>query len=492
MTIVHQATRRDHSEMLEEVPLDVPLGQVAWVLAAEQDGFTLANILAKEGLDVERYERARADVVERVAVDPDLYEEYSEAQRLAQDRLHCPIKPLYDDLAAWLALSALIDVEGYDQAAGARGLTWNDVARLERHWQRRLRADGRLDRRARQFRRDGVALPELQIGQRHLVRSPWGHEPHEAEIRAETPVVPAPAVAAEDFHRMASLHAALQVGVALAVAGKKHGFSDGDAARSGIEAWDELVRNDGALRRDFRALVAHYRKRFELLRDARPEIKGSGAPAESARSRPPRIADATALLPAHFVPFEVWPFGEVASASASASRDETAFLAAFVLDEPAHPFEERAERALDANATGVVDPGLRFRAALPFEAVDAEWPARTPRGLTTSKCEAGETVEARAIVDAAWPFDAPAHVPSSHPELTLVQYACYIAELDLFAARRSLVHKRYGILDEDASTALRRRWAERLAGSEEDLTRYRESYETYRGHLLRTNHEEPR
>ncbi|MDC3960019.1 hypothetical protein KEG38_39560 [Polyangium jinanense] len=157
----------------------VPLSQLAHVAAAQAEGFSLAEILAVEGLAVEELRAADVACKEMLCnpeAGPRLFAAYASAQKQAEELLTRRVQPLDEDLGAWVHFLAMYAAsEDPRSILQDLGLTLPDLARLGRAWKQRFEADRELARRAEKLARAGdrkVALPVLRIEPAKLVPSP--------------------------------------------------------------------------------------------------------------------------------------------------------------------------------------------------------------------------------------------------------------------------------------------------------------------------------
>ncbi len=365
---------------MSEQIASIPLEQVAAVFAGEQEGFALEEVLDVEGIDAAIWEDARADALLRVATDPEEHARYAEALQESQDRLHCDVKPVFSDVAAWVAFVHLTEKQPFAALAAKHALVPNDLCRLERHWRERLDSDRALSHRARLLREDPPDLPPLVVGERTLVPSPYAPQPANDDTNDADEPVPAEAGDGYDeLNRMATLYAVLQSNVSLQEAHPDFDFANLDEAKEAIRVWDLQVKQSPQLRIDFRALVAHYRQRRQILFSAEPNVVRSvpsapvalGAPPPVPRPEPVQSVDETAFLDSQFLPLEALPFAD--ASVVPDTLDTTAFLTAIVFDGPVNPFEEpegEEDQHLDVDGTSAVNPILRFSAPTPFDDVD--------------------------------------------------------------------------------------------------------------------------
>ena len=105
------------------------------VQAAEQDGIALEEALLEAQLTAEAYHAGRTSTIAEIASGAAAYQAYDAALTEAQDALHRPVTPLYDDVAAWMAYNLALDAGPASDLLAKHGLTLGDVARLGRHWQ---------------------------------------------------------------------------------------------------------------------------------------------------------------------------------------------------------------------------------------------------------------------------------------------------------------------------------------------------------------------
>lgn len=311
---------------------------------------------------------------------------------------------------------------------------------------------------------------------------------------------------------MATLYAVLQTHVSLEAAHRELGFATLDEAKQAIRTWDERVSRDPQLRADFRALVSHYRQRRELRRashgvdapfatrprehapTAAPPIPAATPlaalfpPAEAAIPTPAALeqsVDETTTLSATFIPLDALPFDDVEAPADS--PDTTAFLQAFVFDEPAHPFEPYdPPLPTDLDATAAVLPVLRFSDPLPFGAQQSAPEAQVELSAPPSERSIDETAMVAAIRFETLPFGPTGPTVEEHGvhQLTIEQYASYCVELALYPDRQPEIRARYHIGSEAEHTKINRKWNNAIAASADTRTRFKEVFAEYRAHLL--------
>lgn len=485
--------------MTEASDKAIPLEQIAAVFAAEQEGFALEEVLAVEGIESELWEPARAESIVSVATDVEQHARYTEALIASQDRLHCDVAPVFDDVSAWVAFVHAVDKASFATLASTHGLVSNDLSRLERHWRTRFAEDAALSKQAKALRKSPPALPALVVGERTLVPSPYA-KAKDSEVEA-----PAEPAAEEDgdgydqLHRMATLYAVLSTNVSLVASFTRFGFDDIDTAKKAITLWDTQIKENEQLRNDFRALVSHYRRRRELHvspPSRRAALASTDRNADTAASPLPEVdIDETAVLGAGFIPLEALPFAD--AADVPDSPDTTAFLQAIVFDGPSHPFEQEppsepdGEEEEELDATSAVIPALRFSAPTPFEQREAAAGDATPEASDdvsnddARNDDVDETCVVKGFRFETLPFGAVRRDAEQRDVtgLTIEQYASYCVELMLYPDKRAPIRARYRIQDETDHDKMNQHWNSAMAASPTTRTRFQAIYNAYRTHL---------
>jgi len=329
----------------------LPLEQLAAILAAEQDGFAIDEILAVEGVSEEDWQEARERLLPAIVDDVDAHARYQRALIDAQDRLACPVSPLYEDMRAWVAFLHVAEGVPLQDLLDDHGLTANDVARLQRHWRDRFAGDPSLARQAGRLRK-AEPPPELgilQVGERELTPSPYAagtkdqSDAGDAGVEEQsTQEPPTSEVVDVAIGQMARLYTALEAGESLDEIVGQYGLGDVRAAQSSVAAWKKQLEADGALRADFMALVNHERRRRELSRAAErgtaaPSGRAAGSPLPARTppsSQASRVADHRQQPSVPSAP----PGDEPAGPPSAASVDETAAIDLSVLSFPLLPF----------------------------------------------------------------------------------------------------------------------------------------------------------
>lgn len=176
------------------------------------------------------------------------------------------------------------------------------------------------------------------------------------------------------------------------------------------------------------------------------------------------------------------PAADDVAREAELLRGETGFVAALTDEElglapdPASAAEPRSvldeTAAMTALADDEVDvlPFAASEAILPPPAADVAREAQDLMGQTTS-------VDALVVDDADLPF-APAP-----PELTLVQYACLVAELYMERSTRDETLARYGLAGADMLERLEAIWTARFVADPAAYGAFRAAFDRYTGWL---------
>jgi hypothetical protein len=414
----------------------LPLEQVAAILAAEQEGFAIEEILAVEGVSEEAWTKARASWLDQATSDPSVHQRYAAALVAAQDRLHCDVTPLFDHVSAWIALLRAFPLQPRGELLSKHRLTLGDLARLERHWRQKFAASAALSKEASELRSasDPPALPALHVGERKLVPSPYaGGISAKKDTKSDASPEPPPArsqtealqaIDPIDLDRLAAAVAASALPV---------------PPSSGERALLDTIDADATLKRHFQRRVDHFRR---TRQQSKPDV---GAAPPAAEALPPG-------------------FGPPA---------ETADIDITCLDPAPLPFRDGP--------------------AVPPPLLDLPRPERDPLTMTATldPSSAGPVMPFASAAAAAMPVKgtsgAAASANLTHaPELTLAQYASYCAELSLYGgAHAATVAQRYGVLSTDAHQELVAAWSKRFVDSPGTRALHDQLFEHYRHWLLR-------
>jgi hypothetical protein len=182
----------------EPVVSGVPLAQYAAVTAALGAAFPLKAVLAVEGIDAGRWAKADQGWTAQLAADPALLGRFQTELAAAEDRLARTVSPIDADLGAWQAfLAALAQAPEPGGLLDQNGIGPDDVARLQRRWDARMREDPALEKRAIELRQQGPGkLPPLRFVKGKLTRSGAGLAPAPPAPPAASPPAFAAASAA--------------------------------------------------------------------------------------------------------------------------------------------------------------------------------------------------------------------------------------------------------------------------------------------------------
>lgn len=165
--------------MAAERSIDLTLAQYAAMLAGLAEGHELARVLAHEGIDPATWPDAAEAWAGRLAeAASDLQAQFDEHLGAAQDRYGRRLRPLDEDLRAFLDFRRRWSTDPDPPALLARlGVRLGEVARLSRLWSTRLAADPALAEQAQ------AILPEEP-----------GEMPAITPVAVELPPVPAGAI----------------------------------------------------------------------------------------------------------------------------------------------------------------------------------------------------------------------------------------------------------------------------------------------------------
>ena len=181
---------------------DLTVEQYAGISAALADGYPLDAVLENEDLALKAWPDADTAWKQKLVADPTTFESYRARLGEAEDWLGRKVAPLDDDLAAWLGfLGAYGKHTAPFDLLGGLGLGMNDLGRLQRRWDKRLKADQELAKQAEELaKKKPSAVPKVSAAKGVLKPFPWSKR--RAPIKASPPEVirreapaPAPALA---------------------------------------------------------------------------------------------------------------------------------------------------------------------------------------------------------------------------------------------------------------------------------------------------------
>lgn len=349
----------------------VELEQVAAVHADLEAGFPLAEVLAVENIDAARWPYLEAAWKVSLVDEPEVFARYEAARAEHRRRLARPVKPLDEDVDAWVVFLRCYE-EADDPFALLAGLRMSlgDMALLGEHWGRRFDASTKLAQRAAKvslrlesrFERHGerAPVPFIEVGEPRLVASPAAvRAARQAERKERIEVAEKKAVPLT-LDAYAALVAALEVarpdarGEVLARLG-----IDAAQAEALDEVWQARMEEDRLLRSDFNVLRRHYTVAAKLRKRSAAEAGAAG------------VASVGAWVP------PTPPTAALASSRTAAGVDQTATgMPALVLEEvlpfvdgpgeaPA-PVELPPRAASDVDGTGMIDADLLAADVMPF------------------------------------------------------------------------------------------------------------------------------
>ena len=177
----------------------VALEQYAGVLAALDEGFALDPVLANEALTPAAWRSAEKAWKARLAkagqASP-LFTAFRSRRAEAEDWLARPAPPLDGDLSAWVGfLRAYAASPAPFALLEGKGLGLNDMARLQRRWEKALAGDAELARKAAALAAEGPAAPDrVTAPAPELKPFPWSKiQKAPAAVASAAPRAPVPA-----------------------------------------------------------------------------------------------------------------------------------------------------------------------------------------------------------------------------------------------------------------------------------------------------------
>ncbi|MSP26070.1 MAG: hypothetical protein EXR75_13100 [Myxococcales bacterium] len=467
-------------------PGGIGVADFAGVAAALAEGFPLAKVLETQRLDGEAWPAADVWWKQRLAEDGAkggaLFLAYQAALADSEDWLARTIKPLDDDLEAWLGFLGAWS-SSKDPSVWLKQtlqLNGNDVSRLRRRWGKRIEEDTELAILAAKLATQGPKpLPRLEIAPAVLRRYSWSKRAAEAPRANQVAGPAAPLV--EDFpvDRYARLCAELAaLPAARAQVLKSHGL-DLHTHKALELRWNAALAANAQLAADHRRLVAHHRARLDTARRAAADAK------KAAESGPPvnSVASAANLAPEHR-PAVVLPALGLARPDLPALGLARPDLPAVGLARPVDDSRpSAAEREGSIDETGEMSVFL-FDDPLPFIEGATAIPVSTE---TDSDDVAGNTAFldadfAAALIDAL-PFEEPPDSSRASVALSLEQLAAVAVEVTLMPSRAESIYQMYGLTLDGARTAFAELEQQRRSDRSMSV-RWDEAYARY--HAYRT------
>ena len=147
------------SSVGDRVPLDV----YAHVRAALAEEFRLGDVIKLEGIDPATWTAADFAWKQRLAANAESFTDFERELACAEDWLGREVTPLGEDLAAWVAfLDAYLSSPSQFELVTGLGMRMSDVARLQRRWTLRMKANSALEKQALTLRKKPQVLPEIR------------------------------------------------------------------------------------------------------------------------------------------------------------------------------------------------------------------------------------------------------------------------------------------------------------------------------------------
>jgi hypothetical protein len=175
------------AEAVAEVIAGVALAQYAAIQAALAEPFPLADVLAAEHLDESVWADADLAWTEQLVADAALLARYETELAAAEDRLTRAVEPLEGDVRAWVAfLAAMATAPSSGELLAQHGLGPNDLSRLRRGWDRRMKENPSLEKRAAELRKSPGRVPPVRAAEPAL-RPSGAKPPTPPEEAAEEP-----------------------------------------------------------------------------------------------------------------------------------------------------------------------------------------------------------------------------------------------------------------------------------------------------------------
>jgi hypothetical protein len=431
----------------------VTLEQYAGITAALAEGLPLADVLREEQIPADAWPQADAAWKVQIAKDGPsgpLFTDFCAKKALAEDTLARAVAPIDADLAAWMSfLRAYGAHAAPDQLLAAAGLGLNDLSRLRRRWDQRLKEDAKLKEQAAEIAKKGPGpLPPLRVEPPRWKRFPWSKgpapEPPKEKPKVAVPVETSLAPGKVRLYGYVAIKAELleNPGQEAAVLARLavQDFAVTDAG------WKEILAANPDLERDYRRLLDKQRARLRGSKRA-PAAAPAPTPAPVAMAAPPPPPPPPEAPPPASLPPVVRPAPKLAGTA----------LAVDVPIKAALPFQEGAS---------------------PLAAP----PPAEPASAAPRKKLAGTALAVDVPRGPALPFDA-RDTPPASAALTLEQHAslaCEIAE-DPEHAPAALARYRLTV---EAKRALDQHFQERFAREPAAREAWEHAYQTYRAFWL--------
>lgn len=423
----------------------LPLAAHAAVRAGIAEGFLLDEVLTVEAIPKDLWATEEIAWKVKLVSDPAALDHYKAELAQAEDWLDRKVSPLEDDLGAWLAfLDSFAASPDATRMLAELDLGQNDLARLQRKWEKRAKTDPNHAARIAELRKKPLQLRAVTAEARKLKRSRSGPIPGAPTPRAAPSAAPGRTadLGLDRYARICAVWEATGDIAALA----RLGIANEAEKRALDDRFAAEIARDPTLGRDLRTLIAHIQKQ------ARP--KGAAAP--PAPPPPPSAAAPPA-------PRKRAPAATVVGAAAPTA--------------PALPFAA-APSASRARAGAAPPPKLN--PALASTAPAADPPALAPLPFASKQGGAAQ--------DGGAP-KAPA--PSNRGKrradqllLSLEQHASLSVELALAPAKTTEILARYG-LSPGQKKALDDHYRARVAASAKDREAWNRAFEAYRAWMLR-------
>lgn len=258
-------TAKDTREAgLEGVPLDV----YAHVRAALAEGFRLNEVLELQGVKPAVWAREDLAWKQKLSSDPQEFKRFEQELVLAEDWLDREIKPLRDDLTAWVAFldAYLSQPSRFDFVTGLK-MRMSDVGRLQRRWELRMKAAPAVEKKAVELRRKPLLPPEINVAESVLKRSrnakPLAAVNVPTAVATTAPAETITEIRGVDLNLLAMITAELAASAGDVEATlRRHGFERERDYREVERAFRELFPCAPELERDFRRLLAHNEQRI--------------------------------------------------------------------------------------------------------------------------------------------------------------------------------------------------------------------------------------
>ncbi|WP_438015115.1 hypothetical protein WMF18_30095 [Sorangium sp. So ce315] len=252
----------------QEASEAISLARYAAVRAAVAEGFTLADVLAVEGMTPRAFARADLTWKQRLAAEPALLATYEQELAHAEDWLERQVEPLAEDAAAWASFLAAFGAHAAPfELLQEVDLGMNDVARLRRRWARRAEEDAKIGELIAELRAKPGELGPLRVGPPVLRPSRVVNARGPAKVPArEQAAALRPGEPGLGLAEYAALCAELEaLPTQRARVLRRHHLADEEALAALHRRWREALERDAALAKDFQRLEAHHARRLEML-----------------------------------------------------------------------------------------------------------------------------------------------------------------------------------------------------------------------------------